>query len=80
VINGYKTWTSRAHDSDLMLVLARTAPPEEVEEESDGHAARMHRELRPNMQASVGQIGARGYASETGCVVPEFKIASSAAK
>ena len=40
-----------------MLVLARTTPPKEIEKESDGHAARMHTELRPNMQASVGQIG-----------------------
>jgi hypothetical protein len=40
-----------------MLVLARTAPPEEVEKESDGHAARMHTELRPKVQASSDQIG-----------------------
>ena len=49
VINGSKIWMSRTHDSDLMLVLARTTPREEVEKESDGHAARMHTDLRPNM-------------------------------
>jgi len=36
VINGQKVWTSRAEHSDLMLLLARTAPREEVEKRGDG--------------------------------------------
>ena len=30
IINGQKIWTSRAEHSDLLLLLARTKPPEEV--------------------------------------------------
>jgi acyl-CoA dehydrogenase len=36
VIRGEKIWTSRALYSDLMLLLARTTPFEEVERKSDG--------------------------------------------
>jgi acyl-CoA dehydrogenase len=36
VINGQKVWTSRVQHSDLMLLLARTAPPEHVQGKSDG--------------------------------------------
>ena len=36
VVNGQKIWTSRAEHSDLMLLLARTTPREEVEKRTDG--------------------------------------------
>jgi alkylation response protein AidB-like acyl-CoA dehydrogenase len=36
VINGQKVWTSRAEHSDLMLVLARTTPRDQVKKRSDG--------------------------------------------
>jgi len=36
VIKGQKVWTSRALHSDLMVLLARTTPLEEVERRSDG--------------------------------------------
>ncbi len=36
VINGQKVWTSRALHSDLMLLLARTTPVDEVRKKSDG--------------------------------------------
>jgi len=36
VINGQKVWTSRALHSDLMLLLARTTPIEQVKKRSDG--------------------------------------------
>ena len=36
VIDGQKVWTSRAEHSDLMLLLARTTPPEEVEKRTHG--------------------------------------------
>ncbi len=36
VVNGQKVWTSRALQSDLMLLLARTTPVEEVKKRSDG--------------------------------------------
>ena len=36
VINGQKIWTSRAEYSDLMLLLARTTPKEEVAKKTDG--------------------------------------------
>ena len=36
VVNGQKVWTSRAEHSDLMLLLARTTPKEEVERRTDG--------------------------------------------
>jgi acyl-CoA dehydrogenase len=35
-ISGQKVWTSRAQHSDLMLVLARTTPFEEVKNKADG--------------------------------------------
>ena len=36
VINGQKIWTSRAEHSDLMVLLARTTPREEVEKKTEG--------------------------------------------
>jgi acyl-CoA dehydrogenase len=36
VVNGQKVWTSRALHSDLMLLLARTTPREEVAKKTDG--------------------------------------------
>ncbi|MBB5751904.1 acyl-CoA dehydrogenase family protein [Prosthecomicrobium pneumaticum] len=36
VVNGQKVWTSRAEHSDLMLLLARTTPKEEVAKRTDG--------------------------------------------
>ena len=36
VINGQKIWTSRAEHSDLLLLLARTAPKEQVKKRTDG--------------------------------------------
>jgi alkylation response protein AidB-like acyl-CoA dehydrogenase len=36
VINGQKVWTSRAEHSDLMLLLARTTPKEQVKRRGDG--------------------------------------------
>jgi acyl-CoA dehydrogenase len=35
-VNGQKVWTSRARHSDLMLLLARTTPVEEVKRRTDG--------------------------------------------
>jgi acyl-CoA dehydrogenase len=35
-INGQKVWTSRAAHSDLMLLLARTTPADQVERRTDG--------------------------------------------
>jgi acyl-CoA dehydrogenase len=36
VVNGQKVWTSRALHSDLMLLLARTTPVEEVKKRTEG--------------------------------------------
>lgn len=36
IISGQKIWTSRAEHSDLMLLLARTTPRDQVEKRSDG--------------------------------------------
>ena len=36
VVNGQKVWTSRAEHSDLMLLLARTTPKDEVTKRTDG--------------------------------------------
>ncbi len=36
VINGQKIWTSRAEHSDLMLLLARTMPREQVKKKTEG--------------------------------------------
>ena len=36
VINGQKVWTSRAEHSDLMILLARTAPKDQVTKKTEG--------------------------------------------
>jgi len=36
VVNGQKMWTSRFHQSDLMLLLARTTPYDELEDKTRG--------------------------------------------
>ncbi|MYG51106.1 MAG: acyl-CoA dehydrogenase [Rhodospirillaceae bacterium] len=36
VVNGQKVWTSRAEHSDLMLLLARTTPKEQVKKRTEG--------------------------------------------
>ncbi len=36
IVNGQKIWTSRAEHSDLMLLLARTTPKEQVSKKTDG--------------------------------------------
>lgn len=36
VVNGQKVWTSRAEHSDLMLLLARTTPRDQVAKKTDG--------------------------------------------
>ena len=36
VVNGQKVWTSRAEHSDLLLLLARTTPKDEVTKRTDG--------------------------------------------
>ena len=36
IVKGQKIWTSRAAQSDLMLLLARTAPRDKVEKKTDG--------------------------------------------
>ena len=36
VVNGQKVWTSRAEHSDLMLLLARTTPRDQIQKKTDG--------------------------------------------
>src|SRR5438132_4796280 len=36
IVNGQKIWTSRAEHSDLMLLLARTTPKDQVKKRTDG--------------------------------------------
>jgi acyl-CoA dehydrogenase len=36
IVNGHKNWTSRLLQSDLLMLLARTTPLEEVEKKSEG--------------------------------------------
>ncbi len=36
VVNGQKVWTSRVQHSDLMVLLARTTPLDQVAKKSDG--------------------------------------------
>ncbi len=36
VVNGQKVWTSRAEHSDLMLLLVRTTPADQVQKKTDG--------------------------------------------
>ena len=50
VVNGQKVWTSRAEHSDLMLLLARTTPREEVVKKTDGMSV-----FLVEMQAALGR-------------------------
>jgi acyl-CoA dehydrogenase len=49
VVNGQKVWTSRAEHSDLMLLLARTTPRDEVKRRTDGIST-----FIVDMRASLG--------------------------
>jgi len=50
VVNGQKVWTSRAHKSDLMLLLVRTTPADQVKKRTDGLSV-----LLVDMHEAVGQ-------------------------
>jgi alkylation response protein AidB-like acyl-CoA dehydrogenase len=49
VVNGQKIWTSRAEHSDLMLLLVRTTPREQVQKRTDGLSV-----LLVDMRAALG--------------------------
>ena len=49
VVNGQKIWTSRAQQSDLMTLLVRTTPADEVEKRTDGLSV-----LLVDMKEAVG--------------------------
>ena len=49
VVNGQKIWTSRAEHSDLMLLLARTTPREQIKKRTDGLST-----LIVDMRAALG--------------------------
>jgi len=48
IVNGQKIWTSRAEHSDLMLLLCRTTPKEQVEKKTQGLSV-----LLVDMQAAI---------------------------
>jgi len=50
VVTGQKIWTSRAEHSDLMLLLARTTPRDEVEKKTEGLSI-----FLVDMQAALGK-------------------------
>jgi alkylation response protein AidB-like acyl-CoA dehydrogenase len=50
VVNGQKVWTSRAEHSDLMLLLARTTPRDQVARRTEGLST-----FIVDMQASLGK-------------------------
>jgi alkylation response protein AidB-like acyl-CoA dehydrogenase len=50
VVNGQKIWTSRAEHSDLMLLLARTTPRDQVAKRTDGLSV-----LLVDMREALGQ-------------------------
>jgi acyl-CoA dehydrogenase len=50
LINGQKVWTSRALHSDLMLLLARTTPLDQIKKKSDGLSV-----FLVDIKASLGQ-------------------------
>ncbi|MPZ58169.1 MAG: acyl-CoA dehydrogenase [Rhizobiales bacterium] len=50
VVNGQKLWTSRAHKSDLMMLLVRTTPADQAKRRSEGLSV-----LLVDMQDAVGK-------------------------
>jgi len=50
VVNGQKVWTSRAEHSDLMLLLCRTTPRDQIKRRTDGLST-----LLVDMRASIGK-------------------------
>ena len=55
VVNGQKVWTSRVLHSDLMLLLARTTPPDKVKKRSDGLSV-----FLVDLREAKGQNGGKG--------------------
>ncbi len=55
VINGQKVWTSRVLHSDLMLLLARTTPPDQVKKRSEGLSV-----FLVDLREAKGQSGGKG--------------------
>ncbi|GAJ98975.1 acyl-CoA dehydrogenase family protein [Geomicrobium sp. JCM 19055] len=55
VVNGHKNWTSRIEQSDLLMLLARTTPLEQVEKKTDGISLFLIdlREIRANQPDSL---------------------------
>jgi acyl-CoA dehydrogenase len=50
IVNGQKVWISRAEHSDLMLLIARTTPLEQVKKRSEGLSV-----LLVDMTAAIGR-------------------------
>ena len=55
VVNGQKVWTSRVLYSDLMLLLARTTPPDQVKKRSEGLSV-----FLVDLREAKGQSGGKG--------------------
>lgn len=55
VVNGQKVWTSRVLHSDLMLLLARTTPADEVRKRSEGLSV-----FLVDLREAKGQNGGKG--------------------
>jgi alkylation response protein AidB-like acyl-CoA dehydrogenase len=55
VVNGQKVWTSRVLHSDLMLLLARTTPPDKVRKRSEGLSV-----FLVDLREAKGQNGGKG--------------------
>ncbi len=55
VVNGQKVWTSRVLHSDLMLLLARTTPPDQVRKRSEGLSV-----FLVDLREAKGQNGGKG--------------------
>src|SRR5262245_53696705 len=55
VVNGQKVWTSRVLQSDLMLLLARTTPPDKVRKRSEGLSV-----FLVDLREAKGQNGGKG--------------------
>ncbi|GAK09464.1 acyl-CoA dehydrogenase family protein [Geomicrobium sp. JCM 19038] len=55
IVNGHKNWTSRIEQSDLLMLLARTTPLEQVEKKTDGISLFLIdlREIRANQPDSL---------------------------
>jgi len=80
VINGHKSWTSRSRHSDLMMLLARTTPYEELENKTAGMSVFLLDLSTPGIEIKPSETMINYDTNEVFSATPEFPRRISSAK